>query len=1115
MPSADEVNQLRATGELYRDGVFKLQIEAMLPALRPRYDSTGTLDVALHRLKAHLDQLPTLPGVPFDSAQASLHNAFPGVHVRIPWPGAAPRGKHAYAFAPPTAVHLVGSWPLRTAAIRSAPINVDMDVQMPSWLFSVKDVRAGRYAAKRAFYCAALAASIASAPHLGLRVRFEAAAGATATAATADARVDAHTTLVLLPRKDQKETDFSKQKVVVRIHLSHALGLFPLRRLGPARADKVSVDEAHEGAASHAHDSSILRDSLRVAHLFYLHATASSCPAFADACLLLKTWAFKRGLGGGDRACAVGSASARFLLTMILAHLLHDGAGAGFSSYQLFRAVLDFLARRLSKVAFMKHIAGIPNHTADISRQQWFAPCLVDPTGALNLLAGIPQGTLSHMAASASASIALLDVAGGDAFAELFIDDRSSPLLTFDEVASVGASVATTDALASLALRALGSRAKYVACFDGGASTWSIDSPRPCNDNVDLALVLDAEHALRLVEHGPAPEDAAGAQSFKQFWGDLSELRRFRDGRIVEAVVWPAEGRGRIPRKMVEHILARHAGARAQAVQWHADAYEGLLQLPAIIEACASLQDTSKTGFQAVQSAFEQLCRALRALQGLPLALIAIAPAAEALRCTSVFIPPPLVLDNLGTRIPDAASHLPAHDLILTLESSGKWPDELSAIRAMKLAFYQKMAEMLPLALEGSRAVVVRSDADADDDGDDDDHLEITLSQGFAFRARIHHERERTLLARAGARAGAALARHSRRFDVSARHHALVSTLQNRFIAFSETCRLLKRWTSCQMLSHIAPELLELVVLRVFLAASRAPCSASAGFLRSLQMLALWNWKEEALLVAGHAAVEQSEEDVRAGKLAKFDVDAALRAQDDLKTLRAQDPSCETRAWIIVTEMDLKGADFASRGPTAAEAHAMQRLAGAACAIILERGAGMSAMEVRSIFTPSLSHYDFLIHLDPTVLPRYAQSLAFDPSAIASAQQHARTKFANLASPFAASRFGILPRPAFDVGSDFVNLLMSLFSDTLRLFYDAHGGSVIGGLWNPSLLAERPFKPLLGYSSVPCGGDGKDKMVRLNCEAVCEEIERLGKGIVVGVQRVSRRGAGVGAGAGV
>lgn len=58
-----------------------------------------------------------------------------------------------------------------------------------------------------------------------------------------------------------------------------------------------------------------------------------------------------------------------------------------------------------------------------------------------------------------------------------------------------------------------------------------------------------------LISH-PFPPQAA---DFRQFWGSRSELRRFQDGAIREAVVWEAASMAQkrlIPHQVVTHLLA-------------------------------------------------------------------------------------------------------------------------------------------------------------------------------------------------------------------------------------------------------------------------------------------------------------------------------------------------------------------------------------------------------------------------------------------------------------------------------------------------------------------------------------------------------------------------------
>lgn len=58
-------------------------------------------------------------------------------------------------------------------------------------------------------------------------------------------------------------------------------------------------------------------------------------------------------------------------------------------------------------------------------------------------------------------------------------------------------------------------------------------------DTLTINLLIDAEAAHNVLERGP-PADDPSAEAFRNFWGEKSNLRRFMDGAICEAVVWEA-----------------------------------------------------------------------------------------------------------------------------------------------------------------------------------------------------------------------------------------------------------------------------------------------------------------------------------------------------------------------------------------------------------------------------------------------------------------------------------------------------------------------------------------------------------------------------------------------
>jgi Nrap protein domain 3 len=112
--------------------------------------------------------------------------------------------------------------------------------------------------------------------------------------------------------------------------------------------------------------------------------------------------------------------------------------------------------------------------------------------------------------------------------------------------------------------------------------SWSVveKPPNPYERSLVLGLALDSEHALALLTKGPSA-NLPEAKIFREFWGDRSELRRFQDGSVCEAVVWSGGGMARrrlICREIVQHMANRHMGLGAGDVLYIADQFQSVLE---------------------------------------------------------------------------------------------------------------------------------------------------------------------------------------------------------------------------------------------------------------------------------------------------------------------------------------------------------------------------------------------------------------------------------------------------------------------------------------------------------------------------------------------------------
>ena len=148
-----------------------------------------------------------------------------------------------------------------------------------------------------------------------------------------------------------------------------------------------------------------------------------------------------------------------------------------------------------------------------------------------------------------------------------------------------------------------------------------------------VGLHLSPDRAFSVVDKGPSAENKAECASFRAFWGSKAELRRFKQGGIVEAVVWNTPGKvitDDVPCRILSHLVSIHApfnrsGAAAKLIGEH---------LQPIIDFDLG-RDYVRMTRSAVE-AFDDLSRRLFSLSGMPLSVMSVEAADSRLRYASV-----------------------------------------------------------------------------------------------------------------------------------------------------------------------------------------------------------------------------------------------------------------------------------------------------------------------------------------------------------------------------------------------------------------------------------------------------------------------------------------------
>ncbi|CUA70802.1 U3 small nucleolar RNA-associated protein 22 [Rhizoctonia solani] len=1104
-PTTQELVELREGAELFKSNSFKLQLEEFLREVSASESQRSTVEKFLMTLHEHLMNLPSIaPCKPPTMIEK---------RIAVPYPAPLPSqdSQWTVSFERPSNIQLVGSW-ANGVAVRGndhTGFSIDVGVEMPSSLLREKDYLNARYFHQRAYYLAVIASSLsAKGNSLGLT-----AEDLAYESLEYDIR---RTTLVISPTKDSSsELCRSKSplsiKIIPILPSNHPLSE---RHLGPNRACiRTSISSDLDPTPTPLYNNTTLLGTTPISHLLLIHTAKSQIPAFGDTLALLRVWANQRGYGTGasHKSDSNSSPAARCVRgfgclgawwSAVIVYLVLGGKqikgvkkqariGRGLSSYQLFRAVLDFLAKHDFGTSPV-FLGESPFDLADWKEQH--DAVFVDASGKYNMLAGVPLESLELLRLDAQASLALLDEASDEAFEAVFLHDLRNPRLRFDYSLRVPLDCAKsknetlsatlewssrTNALLSQLTttirKALGTRVKACVVLQPAPTLrpLSQSSPTPV-PYIELGLVLDQTEAPRLVDYGPPADDPAGSELFRAFWGPKSELRRFKDGRILESVVWEVahpDERAYIPGRLVRHILQFHFGIELEPVQ--RTVYDEVVRLPSsVIKRYSSVAENLMT-FRPVQTAFDALVKQIKAAEDLPLALVTASPISPYLRGTSTFYPWPVNLGRYPT-LPDSIRYIPPMDVVLQLEKSARWPDDLVAIQKLKLAFFVGIADGLR-AQDPKIQTAVALDSDATEvDIRDNCSLEVVTPSGFAFRLRIYHDREKTLLdgmMESSPGAKDALRLHQTRFIHMPRHHAAVAALSHRFPSYAPTVRLVVRWLGAHLvLPHISHELIELVVAREFLKPGRSPTSVPTAFARVVQTLVEWRWREEPLVVPLFSALdEQGSKDYK--KLVKD-------AEDACRALRREDPTLGRGAWVVSTEEDVQGLRWP--GPKPVVAARVQQIAKAT----LEHVLSHEVVE-KTIFLHPLADYDFVIRLEPGVLPRYGENITADE------------RVWTVSRGYSNRSVDEAPLVGFDPAAEYLADLRRAFGHLALFFHDPHGGDVIAGLWDPKPTTQvTPFKVMLGYSAKPVEED----KVAFNKKGAIAEMEIMGSGLVRSIE---------------
>ncbi|XP_034245395.1 nucleolar protein 6 isoform X2 [Thrips palmi] len=1093
-PTAQEVARLRETENLFHSSLFRLQIEEMIGEISIKKKRISSFIEWFSSLKQCLSKIKS-----GEVLELMDQDWLENLGVSIPVVQEPFSLKGSFNFIPPSSISIVGSHAIGCSL--GPHLNVDIAIEMPSKCFQGSDHINHRYHRKRALYLCQVIAHLKASGIISSKEdfvpRFELPRASNP----------------LIPVVVVVPTGALQGRAQVHLHITVPEETFKLSKLNPSKNsvrskwlfNEKTVSEGKDYATP-IHNASILADLVAKQNETLKLETLEDFKNIKDGIILLKVWLRQRELDQGY------SAFGSYLMTMLVVYLLRSRRlSSHMSSYQVARTVWNFLKESDwtsdggGLTLCDKTTGGAPSLS---EFHEHYEVVFVDYTGYCNLAAHLDAISFKRIKLESAMAVQYLDNPSVNSFQALFMKTapfyrRFDHILCFTNISSLEEmnkkfaskkekldkghhSIGLAAYLLLKVLqKGLGKRVSEWGIHIPQKVSWQIaDQPTPSQGPLLIGINLDSEHAYSVLDKGP-PADMPQAEEFRKFWGDKSELRRFQDGSISEAVVWLSEKditlsqRRVINRQITEYLLKTKLGLdTSKCLVYLADQLEETLALTKCKPATFSY-GTGEEATLAVLSALDKLAAQLRGLSDLPLDISGVQGSSPVCRYTDVF--PPLSTDSHcrpGRFITKAKencnvlaakahySHAPDYvspvEVVLQLALSGKWPDDAQAVRRVRTAFAIQIAESLRTQC-GLTTQAFPNYVDV-------------VKDGFVFRLRVAYQREPALLRQFVMPDGMVKIVDNKEAQILEREinylpkiTSFLHGLHQQQPAFGPAACLAKRWISSHMIrwSHFPEDAIELLVAHLFLCPEpfSPPAQPQIAFLRFLHLLSSTNWHLEPIILNFNNDMNR---------------EIVQEIEHRFTSERAQLP-----ALFIATPSEHLNSSWTKEAPSLTILARVALLAAESLKVLQSCYLTESHLETnmwKQIFRPSLDCYNIIIHLNPSMISRNSQWIDAKVS----------EKIFAL-NPYKKGDNEKIPVVGYDAVQCYLQDLEEAYSDFAMFFHDLYGGNVIGVVWKPPAMEPKDFKisHMNGRKL-----EVNPTQLTLNKEALVEDFYILGKGLV-------------------
>jgi len=346
--------------------------------------------------------------------------------------------------------------------------------------------------------------------------------------------------------------------------------------------------------------------------------------------------------------------------------------------------------------------------------------------------------------------------------------------------------------------------------------------------SLTLGLIINPERAFEKLIKGPLADKKEEADKFRGVWGEKSEIRRFQNGEICEAVFLnteTVEHKRSIVQEIISYILGRNLKITSKYLSCHSSVLDEILRIP-----CMKLKN-SPLNFYGTGEDFNNLAsetslllkRHLHNLSDLSFSIVDVLGIDSTLCHTEVFPPLPLSSTDASnskcfSKLLSTAdgkenklSHIRSIRMIVKVESNVKLQPKSGIIPNQKYIFHCELSK----ALSKKHNIYSRSEPSS---------LYVYFN-GYVFHLSITMNKEFNILrqlstALSGPGKQVFESRMEKEeYDCFALSPIIncLATMSKENPGFSMTCRVFKRWLAVQMIGHYFEDVTcDLIVAYVF-----------------------------------------------------------------------------------------------------------------------------------------------------------------------------------------------------------------------------------------------------------------------------------------------------------